>query len=243
MGTSVENEESKFTISEVSILVIILLIILAIIYGIISIVTQEIIFHDYNLTNISYEHGYKYSSLGEILKGTSMSPGKDNENESAVEECDKKLKDIYLNSSSDSQSILKYTSCELSFNSNNELNDDRHYANITINFEIETLGKLFFPIRFFEDDRTVSIVRTLELDDEFSLINTIQEVANVNNSSDYHNGDVIEISADGSNSKEYNLKGVIDHIYDNSIEVNFEDASIDYKNLKFDVTSLKKIET
>ncbi|WP_315069352.1 hypothetical protein [uncultured Clostridium sp.] len=243
METSVEDKTSRFYISTVvSFLVSIFVIILVVTYGIICIVTQEVIFHHYNLTNISYKHGNEYSSLGEILKGTSMSPGKDNKNESAVEECDKKLKDIYLNSSSNLQSILRYTSCDLSFNSNNKLDNDRHYASITINFEI--IGKIFFPIKFLEGDKTVSIVRTLELDEtQFPLMNTIQEITNINNSSDYHKGDIIEISADGSNSKEYKLKGVIDHIYDNSIEVNFEDASIDYKNLKFDVTSLKRIET
>lgn len=205
------------------------LIISIIVYGIVCFFVKETILGAYDLTRTEYSNGSKYTALSEIL----------NQGRS----CDEKLRDIYLNNTSESQNVLKYNSCNLQFSADNRDNNSEknyHYANLIVTFDIQDSGKFFFPISYLKNNKTISITQTIKLEEYQFNMDTKRKISNISNSSNYHNGDVITISANGINSKEYILKGVVNHIYSDSIGVDFEDASINYRDLNYDVNSLKK---
>ena len=238
MDVSKENRNYKYMILARIVLC------LSIMYSIVCLVAPKIMFTDYCLDTISdyaMQGAGTHSLLASIITDNTFS-NFNIDNASTIKACDKELEHIYLNNTIESQSILKYKSCDLKFSADNKTESNHHYANLTINFDIQNMGWFFFPINFLTHDKTVSITRSVDLKEGIVAANTKKEITNVTNSLDYHNGDIVTVSANTIDSNnEYTLKGVITNIDNNSVNIDFEDASFNYNKLKFNVNSLIKI--
>lgn len=242
MGKLKENKNSKCKqwLKILSIIVIVLITT----YSIVCLVRQKIVLSNYYLDEIkdnSFQGTNNHSLLEGILVDTTRSFYIDKS--SAIKDFDKELKNIYFNSTAESQEILKYKSCNLYFNADENQKNNHHYANLVINFEIQNKGWIFFPKNYFTGNKIVSITRNIDLKKTIVSISTEQEITNIDNTLNYHNGDIIQIKAAAvGTNKECILKGIVTQIQDNSINIDFDDASIDYYNLKYSIKSLKKID-